>query len=70
MYARLEDLGPGLCRVTLREGKFHQVKRMLAQRGKPVTGLKRLSMGPLELDQALQPGEFRPLTAEELAQLK
>ena len=43
---------------------------MLAQRGKPVTGLKRLSMGPLELDQALQPGEFRPLTTEELAQLK
>ena len=70
MPAGLEDLGPGLCRVTLREGKFHQVKRMLAQRGKPVTGLKRLSMGPLELDQALQPGEFRPLTTEELAQLK
>lgn len=70
MPAGLEDLGPGLCRVTLREGKFHQVKRMLAQRGKPVTGLKRLSMGPLKLDQALQPGEFRPLTAEELAQLK
>ena len=70
MPAGLEDLGPGLCRVTLREGKFHQVKRMLAQRGKPVIGLKRLSMGPLELDQALQPGEFRPLTTEELAQLK
>ena len=70
MPAGLEDLGPGLCRVTLREGKFHQVKRMLAQRGKPVIGLTRLSMGPLELDQALQPGEFRPLTTEELAQLK
>lgn len=70
MPAGLEDLGPGLCRVTLREGKFHQVKRMLAQRGKPVIGLKRLSMGPLELDQALQPGEFRPLTTEELTQLK
>ncbi len=70
MPAGLEDLGPGLCRVTLREGKFHQVKRMLAQRGKPVTALKRLSMGPLKLDQALRPGEFRPLTAEELSRFK
>ena len=43
--AGLESLGPGRCRVTLREGKFHQVKRMLAQRGKPVLHLKRLSMG-------------------------
>ena len=51
--------------VTLREGKFHQVKRMLAARGKPVTYLKRLSMGPLRLDPELAPGAFRMLTAEE-----
>lgn len=68
--ARLEHLGPGLCRVTLREGKFHQVKRMLAQRGKPVIGLKRLSMGQLELDPALEPGQFRPLTPEECKKIK
>ena len=70
LSARLERLGPGLCRVTLREGKFHQVKRMLAQRGKPVLRLKRISMGPLQLDPGLAPGEFRPLTEQELLELK
>ena len=59
----LEDGEAGL--VTLREGKYHQVKRMLASRGKPVRYLKRLSMGPLTLDPALAPGEWRPLTAGE-----
>lgn len=68
--AGLESLGPGKCLVTLREGKFHQVKRMLALRGKPVVKLKRLSMGGLTLDEALAPGEFRPLTGEETAKLK
>ena len=70
LSAGLERLGPGLCRVTLREGKFHQVKRMLAQRGKPVLRLKRISMGPLQLDPGLAPGEFRPLTEQELLELK
>jgi 16S rRNA pseudouridine516 synthase len=56
--------------VTLREGKYHQVKRMLASRGKPVTALKRLSMGSLVLDEALLPGEWRFLTKEETAQIK
>jgi len=55
--------------VTLREGKYHQVKRMLAARGKPVTYLKRLSMGPLTLDPALPAGAWRPLTPEEKASL-
>ena len=53
--------------VTLREGKYHQVKRMLASRGKPVVYLKRLSMGPLELDRALPAGRWRLLTPEEKA---
>ena len=53
--------------VTLREGKYHQVKRMLASRGKPVVYLKRLSMGPLELDRALPAGRWRMLTPEERA---
>ncbi len=48
--------------VTLREGKYHQIKRMLAQRGKHVEYLKRLSMGPLTLDPALAPGQWRFLT--------
>ena len=69
--AGLEALGDGSeCLVTLREGKYHQVKRMLAARGKPVTALKRLSMGPLELDETLNEGEWRPLTAQELEALK
>ena len=63
--AGLEILSPGEALVTLREGKFHQVKRMLAARGKPVTYLKRLSLGPLRLDPELAPGAFRVLTPEE-----
>lgn len=69
--AGLEPLGDGSeCLVTLREGKYHQVKRMLAARGKPVRYLKRLSMGPIRLDPALEPGEWRPLTREEVAALR
>ena len=55
--------------VTLREGKYHQVKRMLASRGKPVMYLKRISMGPLTLDPMLPPGRWRYLTDEEKAGL-
>ena len=56
--------------VTLREGKVHQIKRMLAQLGKPMTYLKRLRMGNLTLDPALAPGEYRFLTKEEQEQLE
>lgn len=69
--AGLEPLGDkSECLVTLREGKYHQVKRMLAARGKPVLYLKRLSMGPLKLDEGLRKGEWRPLTAGELSALQ
>ena len=68
--ARLEILTPVTCLVTLQEGKYHQVKRMLAARGKPVTYLKRLSMGPLRLDEGLSPGEYRRLTEEEVRLLQ
>lgn len=51
--------------VTLHEGKFHQIKRMFAARGRRVTYLKRLSMGPLALDASLAPGEWRLLTDSE-----
>ena len=47
--------------ITIREGKFHQIKRMLASRGKPVVYLKRLSMGPLTLDEGLSRGEYLSL---------
>ena len=52
--------------ITLREGKFHQVKRMTASRGAEVLYLKRLSMGPLRLDETLEKGEYRFLTDEEI----
>jgi len=69
--AGLEILGEGNeCLVTLREGKYHQVKRMLAARGKPVVYLKRLSMGGLSLDEQLQKGQWRPLTPRELDLLR
>ena len=69
MPAKLEILGDSEALVTLQEGKFHQVKRMLAACGKPVTYLRRLSMGPLKLDETLPCGSFRHLTADELAAL-
>lgn len=52
--------------VTLQEGKFHQVKRMFAQRGKQVTQLKRLYFGGLWLDTALAPGQWRLLMPDEV----
>ncbi len=55
--------------VTLHEGKFHQIKRMFASRGKSVLYLKRLSMGSLRLDEALQKGDYRYLTEDEVAKL-
>lgn len=70
MPAGLEILSPNEALVTLQEGKFHQVKRMLAACGKPVTYLKRLSMGPVQLDENLALGEFRPLTPQELESLR
>lgn len=69
--AGLEPLGDGSsCLVTLREGKYHQVKRMLAARGKPVAALHRQSMGPLVLDQGLKPGKWRFLTKLERTELQ
>lgn len=69
--AELEVLSsPDTGLVTLREGKYHQVKRMLSDRGKPVLYLKRLSMGPIHLDPALEAGMWRPLTAAERAALE
>lgn len=67
--AGLELLPGHACIVTLREGKFHQVKRMLAARGAPVLYLKRLSMGPLTLDDSLAAGAYRLLRAEEILAL-
>ncbi len=56
--------------LEIHEGKFHQVKRMFEAVGKEVTYLKRLSMGPLSLDDSLEKGDYRPLTEEEILALK
>lgn len=55
-----------LVNIRIQEGKFHQVKRMVAACGNQVLELKRLSMGPLHLDPDLQEGQYRQLNDEEL----
>ena len=70
MPAELELLGDGReVLITIREGKFHQIKRMTASRGSQVQYLKRLSMGTLQLDENLEKGDYRYLTAEEIQNL-
>lgn len=56
--------------VTVQEGKFHQVKRMFKSVGKEVVYLKRVSFGPIKLDEGLPEGEYRELTEEEIEILK
>jgi 16S rRNA pseudouridine516 synthase len=63
--AKLEPLGECRCLVTVFEGKYHQVKRMLASRGKPVKSLRRLTIGTLQIDEDLGAGGFRKLTEDE-----
>ncbi|MPN58644.1 Ribosomal small subunit pseudouridine synthase A [bioreactor metagenome] len=73
MRAALEIISSGEeseALVTIREGKFHQVKRMMASRGTPVKYLRRLSMGTLKIDKTLAGGEWRYLTDKEIDELK
>ena len=69
--AKMEPAAPDGCtaRVTLREGKFHQVKRMFEKCGKQVVALKRIQIGIVNLDENLAAGEARELTKEERDQL-
>ena len=55
--------------VTIHEGKFHQIKRMFAHQGKTVQTLKRLSIGPLKLDETLSEGDWRVLEKDEIQAL-
>ena len=64
--AKLEILEPGRCRVTVTEGKYHLVRRLLASVGAPVTSLHRERIGSLCLDDELAPGCFRALTEQEI----
>lgn len=65
--ARLQLLGEREALVWLQEGRYHQVKRMFAAIGNHVDALHREAVAAIELDPALSPGSWRPLTAEEIA---
>lgn len=56
--------------ITIREGKYHQIKRMFASVGNEVIFLKRISIGGLELDKSLKPGECREITGKELEMIE
>ena len=73
MPAKLNILSSGPeseVEITIREGKFHQIKRMFEAVDKKVVYLKRLSMGSLRLDESLALGEYRELTEDEVQALK
>lgn len=66
--ATLELLGPRSARLSIVEGRYHQVKRMFGYFDNKVVRLHRESIGPLMLDSRLAPGEYRALTSEEIQQ--
>ncbi|UZE30526.1 pseudouridine synthase [Pseudomonas asplenii] len=67
--AELQLLGPRKARLSIVEGRYHQVKRMFGHFDNKVVRLHRERMGPLVLDDALAPGQYRPLTTEEIQQI-
>ncbi|MNV75605.1 Ribosomal small subunit pseudouridine synthase A [compost metagenome] len=67
--AGLELLGPKCARLSIVEGRYHQVKRMFGHFDNKVMRLHRERMGSLVLDDALKPGEYRPLTDEEIGSI-
>ena len=67
--AELELDGPGRARLILREGRSHQVRRMIRMLGGEVVSLHRDRVGDLELPEDLEPGDLRPLEREERALL-
>ena len=69
LSAKLEPLGAGKSRITLCEGKYHQIRRMMASRGMTVLYLKREQEGNLILG-TLSIGQVRELTDEEIAELE
>jgi 16S rRNA pseudouridine516 synthase len=66
MPANLDILTANQANLSIQEGKFHQVKRMMQATGRRVTRLHRLSFGPLTLDESLRPGDCRELTEREI----
>lgn len=68
--AKVERVAEKEILLTIREGRFHQVKRMLQSVGNEVLYLKRLSMGSLRLSEDLEKGAYRPLSEEEIYKIK
>ena len=68
--AKIEEICDKEYYLTITEGKFHQVKRMMEAVGTKVIYLKRISMGEIKLDENLAPGEYRPLNERELEYVK
>ena len=68
--AEVNITGERECHIILKEGKFHEIKRMFQAIGNEVVYLKRIRMKHLLLDESLKPGEYRSLTEEEVADLK
>ena len=66
----VEQSDTPLVKIMICEGKYHQVKRMFAAAGNRVVALHRSKMGELELDSALNPGECREITPEELQKIQ
>ena len=64
--AELEILAANEAKVTIHEGRYHQIKRMFHAVGNRITSLHRISVGNIHLDPKLQPGQYRHLTADEI----
>ncbi|MDF1894606.1 16S rRNA pseudouridine(516) synthase RsuA [Rahnella contaminans] len=65
--AKLEQIEENLVRLTISEGRYHQVKRMFAAVGNHVVALHRERIGEIVMDEDLEPGQYRPLTEQEIA---
>ena len=70
MPSKIELLSDNSALLTIKEGKYHQVKRMFMVLDMTVTYLKRVSFGPIKLDENLKKGTFRTLTEDEITALK
>ena len=70
MPATMEIIDEHHIRLGISEGKYHQVKRMMTSLGNEVISLHRLQVGGIELDPELEPGDYRPLTKDEIASIQ
>jgi 16S rRNA pseudouridine516 synthase len=64
--AKLEPLSGCVARLTIHEGRYHQIKRMFHAVGNRVVALHREQIGDIRLDCALAPGDYRPLSQQEI----